>query len=76
MWQFAVGFAIALILTYVLAPKPQNTPPAGIDDIKAPTAEDGKPIPVLFGCRDLRGPNVIYYGNLKTTPIKSKGGKK
>lgn len=76
MWAFIAGFAIALVLTYALAPKPESRPPAGIADIEAPVAEEGKEIPVLFGCRDLRGANVVWYGDLKTKAIKSSGGKK
>ena len=76
MWGFIAGFALALVAAYALAPKPQTQPPAGLDDIDAPTAEDGKEIAVVFGCCWLRGPNVVYYGNLRTTPIKSSGGKK
>lgn len=76
MWQFFVGFALALLVTYALRPKPQNQPPAGIEDIKAPTAEDGMEIPVLFGCRRLKGPNVVWWGDYRAVAIKSKGGKK
>jgi len=76
MWQFFVGVIISLAVSYALRPKPQTQPPAGLNDIKAPTADDGREIPVLFGCKPVRGPNVVWYGDLKTTPIKSKGGKK
>ena len=76
MWAFIIGFALALVVTYALAPKPESKPPAGLGDIEAPTAEEGREIPVLFGCRELRGPNVVWYGHLKTKAIKSKGGKK
>lgn len=75
-WQFFVGVALALLSTFALRPKAQTQPPAGIGEVKAPTAEDGREIPVLFGCRYVRGPNVVWYGNLRTDPIKSKGGKK
>lgn len=76
MWQFFVGIAISLLATFVLRPKPQTRPPAGLSEIQAPTAEDGREIPVLFGCRYLRGPNVVWYGDLKTEAIRVKGGKK
>lgn len=76
MWQFIASVAISLVATFALRPKPQSRPPAGLSEIKAPTAEDGREIPVLFGCRDMRGPNVVWYGDLKTTKIKAKGGKK
>lgn len=76
MFWFAVLFVGALVVSLVLAPKPQNQKPAGFGDITAPTAEEGIEIPVLFGTRDLNGPNVVWYGDLKTVAIKSKGGKK
>lgn len=76
MFWFAVLFVGALVVSYVLAPKPQSQKPAGFGDIQAPIAEEGVEIPVLFGTRDLNGPNVVWYGDLKTVAIKSKGGKK
>jgi len=75
MWFF-IAFAVLLVVTYAFAPKPPTTPPAGLDTIKAPTAEEGREIPVLFGTRRVRSANVVWYGDLTTTPIKSKGGKK
>lgn len=75
-WQFFVGVALSLLATFVLRPKPQTQPPAGLNEVNVPTAEDGREIPVLFGCRWVRGPNVVWYGDLNTTPIKSSGGKK
>ena len=56
--------------------KQQSQKPAGLSEIEAPIAEEGVEIPVLFGTRDLNGPNVVWYGDLKTVAIKSKGGKK
>jgi len=76
MWFFIAGVAIALLASYALTPKPQNAPPAGINEIDVPTAEEGREIPVLFGCRKIKSPNVVWYGDLKTVPIKSSGGKK
>jgi hypothetical protein len=74
MWIFLI-FA-ALVLSFALAPKPQSLPRPELDDLQAPTAEEGREIPVLFGCRDIRGPNVVWYGDLRTVAIKVKGGKK
>lgn len=76
MWWYIAVFIVALVVSYAMAPKPQSQPPAGLGDIKAPTAEEGREIPVLFGTRDLEGPNVVWYGHLKTVAIKKKGGKK
>lgn len=75
-WIYAIIFVLALVLAYRMAPKPETHPPAGLDEIQAPTAEVGREIPVLFGRRKLEGPNVVWYGHLRTVPIKKKGGKK
>ena len=76
MWFLAVLFVGSLVVGLLMAPKPQNQKPAGLGEIQAPTAEEGLEIPVLFGTRDLNGPNVVWYGDLRTVAIKSKGGKK
>lgn len=75
-WIYAIVFVVALVAAYAMMPKPQSQPPPGLGDIKAPTAEEGREIPVLFGTRDLESPNVVWYGDLRTVAIKKKGGKK
>ena len=76
MWQYIVGIALGLVATFAIRPKTQDTPPPSLDDSQLPTAEEGRTIPVLFGCRDIRGANVVWYGDYKTTNIKVKGSKK
>lgn len=76
MWFYAVVWTVALVAAYVMMPKPQSQPPAGIGDVKAPTAEEGREIAVLFGTRDIAGPNVVWYGDFKSKAVKKKGGKK
>lgn len=74
-WLVAI-FVGALVLSFAMQPKIQTQKPAGLGEIEAPIAEEGVEIPVLFGTRDLKGPNVVWYGDLQTVAIKSKGGKK
>lgn len=74
-WDLAIYIIVAAIVSIALAPKPPQPPPPALDDIDAPTAEEGRAIPVIFGDVWLRGPNVIWYGDLKTTPIRKKGKK-
>lgn len=76
VWWYVVVFVVALVLAVAYMPKPQTQKPAGLDEIQAPTAEEGREIPVLFGTRDCRGPNVTYYGNLRVVAVKKSGGKK
>ena len=75
-WVYAVIWVVALVATYAMMPKPQTQPPAGLGDIKAPTAEEGREIPVLFGTRDIEGPNIVWYGHFRSKAVKKKGGKK
>lgn len=78
LWWVQVGIMIAAsFLIAVLTPKPKIEPPKAstLDDFDAPTAEDGKPIPWVFGTVWLRGPNVLWYGDLRTVAIKKKSGK-
>jgi len=81
VWSFIIQIVVSLVLTaisYALSPKPKNTPPkaAGLDDFNLPTAEEGRPIPVVFGTVLLRGPNVVWAGDLRVDPIRKSGGKK
>lgn len=81
VWPFFVNLAISLAISaisYVLKPKPKNQAPtaAGLGDFNIPTAEEGRPIPVIFGTPRISGPNVVWRGDLKVEPIRVKGGKK
>ena len=69
-------FIIATIIQTLLAPKPVKPKPAALSDFDVPTADAGRPIPVVFGTVLVKGPNVVWFGDLRSTPIKSGGGKK
>jgi hypothetical protein len=75
MW-YVIAIVAALALSAALAPKPPAPKPAELSDVDAPTAEEGRPIPVVFGAVLIRGANVVWYGDLEAEPIKKKGGKK
>ena len=76
MWWYIVVSIVALSDSYSLGPRPDSAKPAGLGDVTAPTAEVGREIPVLFGERDLEGPNIVWYGHFRAVAIKKKGGKK
>lgn len=75
-WFYLIYFIVALVITFAMQPKPQSQKAAGLGDIQAPTAEEGREIPVLFGTKEVTGPNVVWYGDLAVVAIKKKGGKK
>lgn len=70
MWVYVLVFIASLVLTYAMMPKPQSQPPAALNEIKVPTAEEGREIPVLFGARDIESPNIVWYGDFKTETVK------
>lgn len=63
------------VYSYMNQPKPVQPVPLTLDDVNIPTAEIGGEIPVLFGTRLISQPNVIWYGDFGSSPIKSKSGK-
>ncbi|APL99214.1 MAG: hypothetical protein EAS51_12380 [Microbacteriaceae bacterium] len=76
VWWYVAVFVAALVVSYALTPKPQNQKPAAFEDLQLPTAEEGREIPVVFGTRDIKSSNVVWYGDLRTVAVKKKGGKK
>lgn len=78
-YQILVQIALLIVsalITYALTPKPPSPRPASLTDFDIPTAEEGRPIPVVFGTAWVTGPNVLWYGDLGIAPIKASGGKK
>lgn len=57
------------VLTALLAKSPAGKASA-LGDFQAPTAEEGRVIPVIFGTVLARGPNVTWYGDLKVVAIR------
>lgn len=74
VWWYVAAFIVALVVAYAYSPKPEDT--AQLQQVEAPTADEGREIPVLFGTRDIKQPNVVWYGDVKTVAIRKKGGKK
>lgn len=75
-WVQIILFVVSTVLQAILAPKPTGPKPLSITDFDVPTAEEGRPIPVVFGEVLVKGPNVVWYGDLYVQKIKSKKKKK
>ena len=67
--QLLIGLAISFI-SYLLAPRPKTSKPNEVQDLESPTAEAGRPIPVVFGTVFIESPNVIWYGDKRTEQRK------
>lgn len=75
-WDYLVVLLVAAVVSIALAPKPPQPTPPSLEDVEVPTAEQGKPIGVAFGEVWIDSPNVVWYGDLRTEPIRKSGGKK
>lgn len=63
---FAVMVAISIaisIIAYLLMPKPKTPKPGPASDLEVPTADAGRPVPVVFGSVTVKGVNVLWYGD-------------
>jgi hypothetical protein len=64
-------FAIGLILAFTAKPKKTSSPsPSSIDASDIPTAEAGKPIPIVIGTVLCKDANVTWWGDVRYEPIK------
>lgn len=49
-----------------------NATPSSLKDFNFPTADESRAVPVVFGTVNMDGPNVIWYGDLKTVKLTKK----
>ena len=74
-----INFAIGLVFSYIsflLRPTPEPPKAATLDDVDIPVAKQGQEIAKIYGTVWMRSPNVHWYGDFKTVPIKATSGKK
>lgn len=71
-----IGIYITNSIINYLMPTPPAPTPHSLTDFDAPTAEEGRPVPVVFGTVKLTGPNVLWYGGLYIEAIRERQGKK
>lgn len=75
---FLIGMAIAVV-GYLLMPKPKQPKPDAAKDMEGPTAEAGRPVPVVFGTLTVKGSNALWDGEKRLheyTKKEGSGGKK
>jgi len=61
----AVQIVIAIVLALVahaMQPSPKRPKDESVTDLEVPTAEAGRPIPVVFGEGIIKSPNTLWYG--------------
>lgn len=63
MWFIPLLIGLVLnVVAYLLMPKPKQPKPEAAKDMDEPTAEAGRPLPVVFGTVTVSGLNVLWYG--------------
>lgn len=70
---YFIVWVVTTAAMIALAPKPPKPKPAALTDFDLPTAEEGRPVPVIFGTVYVTGPNVLWYGDLRAKAIKKSG---
>lgn len=65
-------FAPIKFILNLLVPKVKKTKPDALKDLENPTAEAGRPIPVVFGTITVKGLNVLWYGDKSLRTYKRK----
>lgn len=76
MWGFVALFVASLVISYAAMPKPESQTEKLAGTVEGPTADEGREVPVLFGTRDIKSANVVWYGDVRAVAIRKKGGKK
>lgn len=74
IWFTLILLVATFVLSELLRPKPEieDAKPSGIGDFNVPTATQGRIVPLVWGTCQIKGPNVVWYGDLKQVPIKEK----
>lgn len=61
VWFIPLLIAIAVnVAAYFLMPRPKKAKPPEVKQAETPTAEAGKPVPVLFGTMLLTEANILH----------------
>jgi len=71
--QLLIGLALQVV-GFLLMPQTATSKPEEVTDMEDPTAESGRPIPVVFGepPGGLTSVNIIWFGDKTTTARKVK----
>ncbi len=75
---WAIGMLIASYAIQMLIPKAKSSPqkPASMSDFDFPQFEEGTPEAVIFGDVWTEDQFILWYGNMRTSAVKTKSGKK
>lgn len=66
--------AVAFLLAFIFMPKVnvENARASNLGDFKFPRANEGDPLPLVWGTVRLKSPNTIWFGDFRADPITEK----
>lgn len=68
---YIVLIAVIIYCAYAAAADAPDAIPDSLRDVQAPTAEQGRAIPVVFGTCLIKSSNIVWYGDLRVIPVMS-----
>lgn len=71
-----VGLVVGIVNLYKDFKKASEANELKPGEFQAPTSDSGENIRVVMGTRMIKGAYIAGYGNVTTTAIRKKGGKK
>ncbi len=58
-WAQIIVWIVTALIQYALQPKPPQPQAAELKDFDAPTADEGRPVPVVFGTVLVKSANEV-----------------
>lgn len=72
-WLVALIISVAInVAAMVITPRPRAAKPLAVEQAQNPTADAGKPIPVLFGKARISETNIIGFWDKSTRQYEIK----
>lgn len=76
MFTFLIQLVVSVVfalLAFLIPPKAKTPKPEAAAEMENPTADAGRPIPVVFGTVTIKDPNFLWYGekNVRTFKVKA-----
>lgn len=68
-----IAFAVQVV-GYLLTGQAKTEKTEDVTDLEGPTAEAGRPIPVLFGELEITGLNCLWYGEKSSDTFETDSG--
>lgn len=74
-WNFVIGLVLQAI-SFLLRPAPEGPKAGTISDVNVPRAREGEELGCVWGTVWIKDPQVAWYGDFRTIPVKTKQSKK